>query len=250
VSQTSEGQEDSAEFGSVLEDVQPEESEAPVEKSQNIEEPSDIEDDLEDQSLEKSSESEDETPEEEASDEDDISEEEEVLEGEEEEVLEGEEEAPSSERRTTVTALPSSPEEVVESLKRLRDDVGQISELSSEEGNLVRTFSLAFLKLMEPLAKNIPVDVEVLPRRLGRVERANIIQNGKLVLLHQNGRMESVDLVEVGNRDLLVTVVSDVLPKFKELVSERKEKIEKRITFLSEITRELQNIAESFATVT
>jgi hypothetical protein len=242
VSQTSEGQEDSAEFGSVLEDVQPEESEAPVEKSQNIEEPSDIEDDLEDQSLEKSSESEDETPEEEASDEDDIS--------EEEEVLEGEEEAPSSERRTTVTALPSSPEEVVESLKRLRDDVGQISELSSEEGNLVRTFSLAFLKLMEPLAKNIPVDVEVLPRRLGRVERANIIQNGKLVLLHQNGRMESVDLVEVGNRDLLVTVVSDVLPKFKELVSERKEKIEKRITFLSEITRELQNIAESFATVT
>lgn len=242
MSQTSEGQEDSAEFGSVLEDVQPEESEAPVEKSQNIEEPSDIEDDLEDQSLEKSSESEDETPEEEASDEDDLS--------EEEEVLEGEEEAPSSERRTTVTALPSSPEEVVESLKRLRDDVGQISELSSEEGNLVRTFSLAFLKLMEPFAKNIPVDVEVLPRRLGRVERANIIQNGKLVLLHQNGRMESVDLVEVGNRDLLVTVVSDVLPKFKELVSERKEKIEKRITFLSEITRELQNIAESFATVT
>ena len=138
----------------------------------------------------------------------------------------------------------------MESLKRLRDDVGQISELSSEERNLVKTFSLAFLKLMEPLAKNIPVDVEVLPRRLGRVERANIIPNGQLVLLHQNGRMESVDLVEVGNRDLLVTIVSDVLPKFKELVSERREKIEKRITFLSEITRELQNIADSFATVT
>ena len=230
MSQASEGKEDSAEFGSILEDVQPEESEAPVEKSQNIEEQSDIEDDLEDQSLDKSSESGDENPEEEA--------------------LEREAEAPSSERRTTVTALPSSPEEVVESLKRLRDDVGQISELSSEEGNLVRTFSLAFLKLMEPLAKNIPVDVEVLPRRLGRVERANIIPNGKLVLLHQNGRMESVDLVEVGNRDLLVTVVSDVLPKFKELVSERREKIEKRITFLSEITRELQNIADSFTTVT
>ena len=211
--------------------MQPDETEAPVENSQNIEEPSDIEDDLEDQSLEEPSESGDETP-------------------EKEEVLEDEAEAPSSERGTTVTALPSSPEEVVESLKRLREDVGQISELSSEEGNLVRTFSLSFLKLMDPLAKNIPVDVDVLPRRLGRVERANIIPNGQLVLLHQNGRMESVDLVEVWNRDLLVTVVSDVLPKFKELVSERREKIEKRITFLSEITRELQNIADSFATVT
>jgi len=222
--------------------VQPEETEAPVENSQNIEEPSDIEDDLEDQSLDESSESGDETPVGEASDEDDSP--------GEEEVLEGEAETSSNERGTTVTALPSSPEEVVESLKRLREDVGQISELSSEEGNLVRTFSLAFLKLMEPLAKNIPIDVEVLPRRLGRVERANIIPNGQLVLLHQNGRMESVDLVEVVNRDLLITVVSDVLPKFKELVSERREKIEKRITFLSEITRELQNIADSFATVT
>lgn len=211
--------------------MQPDETEAPVENSQNIEDPSDIEDDLEDQSLEEPSESGDETP-------------------EKEEVLEDEAEAPSSERGTTVTALPSSPEEVVESLKRLREDVGQISELSSEEGNLVRTFSLAFLKLMDPLAKNIPVDVDVLPRRLGRVERANIIPNGQLVLLHQNGRMESIDLVEVGNRDLLITVVSDVLPKFKELVSERREKIEKRITFLSEITRELQNIADSFATIT
>lgn len=231
MSQASEGQEDSADSGAGQEDVQPDESEAPVENVQSIEEPSDIEDDLEDQSLDESSESGDETP-------------------EEEEVLEDEAEAPSSERRTTVTALPSSPEEVVESLKRLREDVGQISELSSEEGNLVRTFSLTFLKLMEPLAKNIPVDIEVLPRRLGRVERANIIPNGQLVLLHQNGRMESVDLVEVGNRDLLVTVVSDVLPKFKELVSERRKKIEKRITFLSEITRELQNIADSFTTVT
>ena len=211
--------------------MQPDETEAPVENSQNIKEPSDIEDDLEDQSLEEPSESGDETP-------------------EKEEVLEDEAEAPSSERGTTVTALPSSPEEVVESLKRLREDVGQISELSSEEGNLVRTFSLSFLKLMDPLAKNIPVDVDVLPRRLGRVERANIIPNGQLVLLHQNGRMESIDLVEVGNRDLLITVVSEVLPKFKELVSERREKIEKRITFLSEITRELQNIADSFATVT
>jgi hypothetical protein len=242
VSQASEDQEDSADGGAVQEDVKPDESEAPVENSQNIDEPSDIEDDLEDQSLDESSESGDETPEEVASDEDDSP--------EEEEELEGEAEAPSSERGMTVTALPSSPEEAVESLKRLREDVGQISELSSEEGNLIRTFSLAFLKLMDPLAKNIPVDVEVLPRRLGRVERANIIPNGQLVLLHQNGRMESVNLVEMGNRDLLVTVVSDVLPKFKELVSERREKIEKRITFLSEITRELQNIADSFATVT
>ena len=248
MSQASEGQDDSADDGAVQEDAQPEESGALIEESQKIEAPSDIGDDLEDQSADESLKSGDDPPEEGAFDENNSPEEEK---GSEEEVEDPEEvEAPSRGGGTKVAALPSSPKEVVESLKNLREDVGQISELSSEEGNLVRTFSLAFLKLMEPLAKNLSVDIEVLPRRLGRIERANIVPNGQLVLLHQNGRMESVDLTEMENRDLLVTVVSDVLPKFKALVSERRKKIEKRITFLSEITRELQNIANSFATVT
>jgi hypothetical protein len=248
LSQASEGQEDSVVNETVQEDAQPEEAKASVEKPQNIEEPSDIDDDLDDQSLDESSESEDEAMKEEASYEDDSPEEEEISEDKAQPPESVE--AQSSKGRTMVTNLPSSPEEVVESIKRLREDIGQISELSFEEENLVRTFTLAFLKLMEPLAKNIPVDVEILPQKLRRVERANIISNGQLVLLHQNGRMESVYLVDKENRDLLVTVVSDVLPKFKKLVSERREKIEKRINFLSEITRELQNIADSFASVT
>jgi len=60
-------------------------------------------------------------------------------------------------------AVPTSPDAVVETLRRLREDVGQISELSSEEGSIVAAFSLAFLKLMEPLTKALPVDARVLP---------------------------------------------------------------------------------------
>ena len=66
MSQASEGQEDSADGGTGQENVQPDESEALVENSQSIEEQSDIEGDLEDQSLDESSESGDEAPEEEA----------------------------------------------------------------------------------------------------------------------------------------------------------------------------------------
>lgn len=146
-------------------------------------------------------------------------------------------------RRVT---LPSSPEEVVETLRRLREDVGQISELSSEEGSIVRAFSLAFLKLMEPLAKALPIDVSVLPLDLGPVERANVVPKGDLVLLFTDGRMESIDLSVAENRDLLVAVMSDAMPRFNRLISQRRSKIEKRINFLSSVTRELQNIAEAF----
>lgn len=154
-----------------------------------------------------------------------------------------------SKTRSKRQPLPSSPEEIVEILKRLKEDIGQIKEMSFEEGNIVGAFALAFLELMEPLAKSLPVDVSILPQELGFIERANVIPTGELVLLHRDGRMESIDLTGPEKRDLLVNVVSDVMPKFKALIADRRLRIEKRITFLSSVTKELQNIAESFATV-
>jgi hypothetical protein len=142
-------------------------------------------------------------------------------------------------------SLPSTPEGVLEALTKLREDVGQISELSSEEGNIVEAFCLAFLKLMESLARSLPVDAEALPRRLRGVERANVIPQGELVVLHRGGRMESIDLSLQENRDLLIDVVSNVLPKFNSLIEERRMRIERRIAFLADVTRELQNIADS-----
>ena len=155
--------------------------------------------------------------------------------------------APVVQAPVTRAVMPRSPDEVVETLRQLREDVGQISELSSEEGSIVAAFSIAFLQLMEPLTKALPVDAGVLPPGLGAVEKANVLPKGDLVVLFQDGRMESIDLKDAVNRDLLVTVVSDVSPRFNALIAKRRSKIEKRITFLSSVTKELQSIAESLA---
>lgn len=145
--------------------------------------------------------------------------------------------------------VPSSSEDVVENLRRLREDVGQISELSSEEGNIVGAFSAAFFQFMKPLAKTVPVDTSVLPSEFRGVERANVLPTGELVVLMGDGRMQSIDLKEADNRDLLVVLINDVMPRFNSLVSDKREKIERRITFLADVTRELQTIAESFAMI-
>ncbi len=144
---------------------------------------------------------------------------------------------------------PASPEDVIATLKELREDVGQIYEISSEEENIVIAFSLAFLKLMESLTRSLPVDVETLQGQLRNAERANILPKGELVVLFKDGRMESVDLIKPENRDLLVDVVSDVMPKFNDLIGERRGRIEKRISFLADVTKELQNIADSVTAV-
>jgi len=144
---------------------------------------------------------------------------------------------------------PASPEEVIGTLRRLREDVGQISELSSEEGNIVDAFSFAFLKIMETLAKTLPVDVSILPRKMGAIDRANVVPEAELVALYRDGRMESFDLKEPENRDLLVDVVSNVTPKLNTLVALNRAEMERRIAFLSDVTKELQIIADSLALV-
>lgn len=142
-----------------------------------------------------------------------------------------------------------SPEDVLATLKKLREDVGQIFEISAEEENVVIAFSLAFLRLMESLTRSLPVDVESLQGRLRNIERANILPKGELVVLFTDGRMVSMDLTKPENRDLLVDVVSNVMPKFDGLIGERRGRIEKRIAFLAEVTKELQNIADSVTDV-
>ena len=145
--------------------------------------------------------------------------------------------------------IPASSEEVINALKRLNEDVGQISELSAEEGNIVEAYALAFLKIMQPLTKTITVDPSILPREIGLVERANVIPQSELVILFDDGRMESFDLTAVENRDLLVSVIRNAIPKFNNLITHQRNKIEKRIAFLSDITKELQTIADSLAVV-
>lgn len=182
--------------------------------------------------------------------------------GSEEDVLDAEDieelEPPEPDFRTDVTrqtdtvmapqmVASTSREEIIRALRMVREDVGQICELSGEEEKIVEAFCLALLRLMKPLAKAIPVDPSALPRTLGDVEKANIIPEGDLIVLYSEGGMESIDLSSEANRDLLVDVIRNVMPKFIELIAELRAKIESRMGLLASVTGELQNIADAFS---
>ena len=141
-------------------------------------------------------------------------------------------------------------QELLDSLKSLQDDVGQICELTSEEKRVVAVFFESFLKLMQPFAKTMPVSLVALPQEMGNVVQANIDPEGHLVILYEDGHVELRDLGEETQRDLLVSVIKDVMPKFKELTSAQRRKVENRIEFLSSVTREMQNISKAFSTAT
>ena len=138
-------------------------------------------------------------------------------------------------------------QELVESLKSTADDIGQISELSSEEKILVAQFFSSLLKLMQPLAPSIAVNQLALPAELGDVVQAHIDPTGHLILQFEDGHLELKDLSEEKNRDLMTAVSGDVMPKFKNLTSQQKHKLENRIKLLSSITKEIQKSSEALS---
>jgi hypothetical protein len=138
-------------------------------------------------------------------------------------------------------------QELVESLKSTADDIGQISELSSEEKILVSQFFISLFKLMQPLAPSIAVNHLALPAQVGDVVQAHIDPTGHLVLQFEDEHVELEDLSEEKNRDLMMAVVGDVVPKFKNLTSQQKHKLENRIKLLSSITKEIQKSSEALS---
>jgi hypothetical protein len=112
---------------------------------------------------------------------------------------------------------------------------------------LVSQFFVSLFKLMQPLAPSIAVAQMALPAQFGDVTQAYIDPMGHLLLHFEDGHVELKNLSEEKNRDLMMAVVGDVVPKFKSLTSLQKRKLENRIKLLSNITKEVQKSCEALS---
>ncbi len=110
----------------------------------------------------------------------------------------------------------ASPEEVVSSLRELREALGRISGLASEEDVTAESF-LETLGSISVTISRIPLEPSLLPKRLGSVDEARMNNEGALILTTPDGGIETVDLASFDNRDLLVTILGDLLEKLRGL---------------------------------
>jgi hypothetical protein len=108
----------------------------------------------------------------------------------------------------------ASPEEAVSSLRELRESLGQVSGLASEEDVAVESF-LETLGSISMTISRIPLEPSLLPGPLGSVEEARINDEGALILTTPDGGIETIDLTSFDNRDLLVSVLGDLLEKMR-----------------------------------
>jgi len=118
-------------------------------------------------------------------------------------------------------------DEIMVSLKDVGDDVKKIVKLNSEEKVVVNEF-FEVLQHMPQHIFSFDVSMSELPFRMGSFSQAQINSQGHLLLTSGNGCLQVIDLTETKNRDLLMIVFGDVMPKFKDFASQfEKEKLQK-----------------------
>ncbi len=110
----------------------------------------------------------------------------------------------------------ASPEEAVSSLRELREALGRVSDLVSEEDVTVESF-LETLGSISVTISRITLEPSLLPERLGSVDEARMNDEGALILTTPNGGIEAIDLTSFENRDLLVAILGDLLEKLRGL---------------------------------
>jgi len=143
--------------------------------------------------------------------------------------------------KTEAPRPPRSADEVLESLRVLKEDVTFIGELSVEEASIIEAFFLDFLKITTAFDGTLQIDVSILPLELEEIERASVTTRGGLLILFTDGLIESIDLT----RDLLVAVIHNVLPKIAVLSTRNRVMIERRLKYLTTASKELQKMASS-----
>jgi hypothetical protein len=112
------------------------------------------------------------------------------------------------------TERAASPEKAVSALRELGEALERACNLASEENSTVDAFLETLQRIPVPISR-ISIDPSLLPDRFGHIEDARINAEGVLIIPTPDGGMETVDLTSFDNRDLLISVLGDLVEKLK-----------------------------------
>lgn len=110
-------------------------------------------------------------------------------------------------------------EEIGESLQGVGEEINQIFKLQAQENMLVEQFFASLPTIMKLLSPSIEIAPEVIPFKRKKIVKANIDSAGQLTLMFESGYEELIDLSETRNRDIMMAVASDIMPKLTVLAS-------------------------------
>ncbi len=131
-------------------------------------------------------------------------------------------------------------------LKTIKEHVGQIAELNSEENTLASHFCDSIAAIHAPFTKILELSTNALPTSdQGQISKAHLHRGNLLVLTKVAGEPEILDLKEQQNHKLLVEISGEIMLQLKKIVEAQKCEAEKRVQFFMPLTKDLERIAQA-----
>ena len=112
------------------------------------------------------------------------------------------------------TELAIFPGKAVSALRALGEALEYAHNLASEENSTVEAFLETLQSIPIPISR-ISIDPSLLPDQLGHVKDARINAEGVLIIPSPDGGIETVDLTSFDNRDLLISILRDLMEKLR-----------------------------------
>lgn len=135
---------------------------------------------------------------------------------------------------------------IVPTLKNLAEESLQISELSEMEKTYANEVTTLLKQLIIPLNTTFHVRPSSLSKTDNSIQDVVLTQQGMICVIHSHGTINSRPL-ETFSTEILLRVLTEVIPEARKLLIERRQKITGRVGSLEKIAKELRKMpSQSF----
>lgn len=144
--------------------------------------------------------------------------------------------------RASVEAVPDEAS-ILDSIKSLQEASEQISELTEREKNYSAEMTQKLEEMIASFNATYHLDPAAVLKDGSLVSDVIVTPKGEVCLTYNSGRVTSRPLESLTS-DVLISILSEVIPDLKVQMNERKEKLQKsgRVVMLEKISEEIKKV--------
>jgi hypothetical protein len=131
--------------------------------------------------------------------------------------------------------------EIVSTIKSISEESLQISELSEMERTYAAEVTALLKQVIEPLNNTFHIKPTSLSKSDSSIQDVVLTPQGVVCIMHSHGTINSRPL-ESFSTEILLRIISEVIPEAKKLLVEKRQKITVRVGSLEKIAKEFRKL--------
>jgi hypothetical protein len=136
--------------------------------------------------------------------------------------------------------------EIVSTIKSIAEESLQISELSEMERTYSGEVAALLKQVIEPLNNTFHIKPTSLSKSDSSIQDVVLTPQGIVCIMHSHGTINSRPL-ESFSTEILLRVISEVIPEAKKLLVEKRQRITVRVGSLEKIAKEFRKLPTQVA---